>query len=256
MKVVILCGGYGTRLREQTDFIPKPLVPIGDKPILWHIIKLYYHQGFNEFILPLGYKGHMIKDYFLNYAEHKSDFTIHNNHEIAFHNKNLCEDWKIHFVETGIDSLTGKRIFLIKHLLQDDDCFMLTYGDGVANIDLNALLNFHKQKNKLATLTGFRPFHRFGLVEANDGIVTKFIEKPQLKDYVNCGFMILNNKALDYFSSENTPLESDVLPRLANDNQIAMYTHNGIWHYMDTQRDYEELNKLWLENPLWKIWNE
>jgi len=258
MKVVILCGGKGTRLREQTEFIPKPMVPIGHRPILWHIMKIYYHQGFNEFVLPLGYKGDVIKEYFAHYKWKTSNLTMEfgKDDQITFHDSKKCETWKIHFIDTGQESLTAKRISLLKYILKDDESFMLTYGDGVADIDLKKLVEFHKKNKRLVTITGFKPMHRFGIVEQKDGVVIKFKEKPQMNDIVNCGFMIFDKEALNYFTEDNTPLETDVLPRIAKDKQVGVYLHEGSWYYMDTQRDFEELNKIWETNPVWKIWKD
>lgn len=258
MKVIILCGGLGTRLREQTEFTPKPMIPIGNKPILWHIMKIYYHQGFKEFILPLGYKGDIIKDYFVNYRWKSSDFTLElgESNQLEFHANEKSENWKIHFIDTGVYTNTTRRVYLIKKLIEDDEHFMLTYGDGVADIDLKKLIEFHKQKNLLATITGFRPHQRFGLIEEEDGLVKRYREKPKMSDFINCGFMIFNKKSLDYFGEKDTPIETDVLPRMAKDNRLAIYPHGGEWYYMDTQRDYEELNKIWEKNPVWKIWED
>lgn len=258
IKVIILCGGLGTRLREQTEFIPKPMVQIGNKPILWHIMKIFYHQGFREFILPLGYKGDVIKDYFTRYKLRNSDYTLDMNHEkgIIYHEGDKCENWKIHFVETGLNTNTAGRIYLIKKLIENDNNFIVTYGDGVSDIDLNRLIEFHKSKNVIGTVTGFKPFHRFGIIEEEEGVVKRFREKPQMNDLINCGFMLFDKKALDYFKENDATLEKDVLPRIAKDNQLAVYHHKGCWHYMDTQRDYEILNKIWEENPEWKIWKD
>ncbi|MBD3387525.1 MAG: glucose-1-phosphate cytidylyltransferase [Candidatus Altiarchaeales archaeon] len=257
MKVVILCGGFGTRLREQTEFMPKPMVSVGGKPILWHIMKIYYHQGFTEFILPLGYKGEIIKEYFVHYRWMSQDFTLEYTEEnrIEFHDERNLENWKIHFVDTGVRTLTGKRVNLIKHLLEEDDCFMLTYGDGVADIDLKELLEYHKKMGCAATITGFRPKQRFGIVGEKGGKVTKFKEKPDMTDWINCGFMVFENRALEYFTDDDVMLEKVTLPDIASDGELAIYTHRGCWHYMDTQRDYERINKIWEEDPQWKIWD-
>jgi len=258
MKVVILCGGLGTRLREQTTFIPKPMVPIGDKPILWHIMKIFYHQGFNEFVLPLGYKGELIKEFFVHYKSASSDFTldIDKENNIEFHNNRKCEAWKIHFIETGLLTKTAKRISLLKKVLDDEDGFIVTYGDGVADINLKELIAFHKKKGLLATVTGFKPYHRFGFIDEKNGIVKQFREKPRMQSMVNIGFMIFRKEALDYFTEEDTMLELDVLPRIAKDGKLSVYEHNGSWYYMDTLRDWEELNQIWEQNPVWKIWKD
>ncbi|MBU0762756.1 MAG: glucose-1-phosphate cytidylyltransferase [Candidatus Altiarchaeota archaeon] len=258
MKVVILCGGLGTRLREQTEFIPKPMVPVGNRPILWHIMKIYYHQGFNEFILPLGYKGDVIKDYFVNYKWKSSDFTLemHKNNRMEFHDEQKCENWTIHFIDTGVHTKTAKRVQMVKKLLTQDKQFMLTYGDGVADIRLDKLLQYHDSKGLAATMSGFRPKGRFGLVEEKDGVVKRFKEKPVMDDWANCGFMVFQKKALEYFTEKDVMLETDVLPKIAKDKQLAVYPHEGSWHYMDTQRDYEELNRLWGKTPTWKTWKD
>lgn len=255
MKVVILCGGWGTRLKEQTEILPKPLVTIGDRPILWHIMKIYSHYGFNDFILPLGYKGEMIKEYFINYSMKNSDFLLDlKTQDVRSFSKNHLEPWKIHFVDTGLDSSTGRRIGLIKQYLKDDDLFMVTYGDGVADIDLNKLVEFHKSKKCLATISGYNVLSRFGIVKEKDGIVREFVEKPKTEDLVNMGFMIFEKAALDYFNELSDMIEKDALVQLCKDGQLAIYHHKGFWFAMDTQREYEELNKLWKEDPKWKLW--
>ncbi|MDD5111636.1 MAG: sugar phosphate nucleotidyltransferase [Candidatus Altiarchaeota archaeon] len=258
MKVVILCGGLGTRLREQTEFIPKPMIPIGNHPILWHVMKIFHHQGFNEFVLPLGYKGEMIKDYFVHYKWKSSDFTlkINKDSEMIFHDDGKCEDWVIHFIDTGLYTNTSRRVHLVKKLLEDDDRFLLTYGDGVGDINLKKLVEFHSSKGLTATITGFKPRQRFGMVEEKDGVVTRFKEKPMMSDWINSGFMVMDRKALDYFDGDNVMLETSVLPAMAKDKQLAVYPHEGCWYYMDTQRDYEELNKIWENKPGWKIWKD
>jgi glucose-1-phosphate cytidylyltransferase len=256
-KVVILCGGLGTRLREQTEFVPKPLIPIGSKPILWHIMKIFCHQGFREFVLPLGYRGDMIKEYFVHYRWRNYDFSLdmRGRGSIRVHDGQKCDSWKIHFVDTGVPTNTARRVYLIRRLLEKDDRFMLTYGDGVADVDIKKLIELHESKGCMATITGFRPEHRFGIIESNNGQVLKFKEKPMMSDWVNCGFMVFNREALDYFDGEDIMLE-EVLHRIAKDDQLAVYKHEGCWHYMDTQRDYEELNRIWGINPGWKVWTD
>jgi len=257
IKVVILCGGFGTRLKEQTEFIPKPMVRIGDQPIIWHIMKIYDHYGFKEFVLPLGYKGEMIKDFFVNYNWKQSDFTLNIKKGVPLiHDNQQCEDWTIHFVETGLATKTALRVERINHLLKDDERFMLTYGDGIGDIDIGKLLAFHKKKveeGAVATITGFAPTHRFGIVEYKDGLVVNFKEKPRMIDRVNCGFMVFERTALKYFKGEDLMLE-ELLPAIAADGKLALYAHEGEWHAMDTQRDFEELNRLWNEEPDWKVW--
>jgi glucose-1-phosphate cytidylyltransferase len=255
INVVILCGGRGTRFKEQTEFIPKPMANIGNRPILWHIMKIYDHYGLKHFILPVGYKGEMIKEYFYNYTPNMTDFTINlKTGELTPHKK-IDEDWMIHILDTGIDTMTAKRIFLVKHLLLDKPYFMLTYGDGVANIDIEKLFDFHKRSGRLVTISGYKPYHRFGIVEHKDGKVTNFNEKPLMDDLINCGFMVFNKEALKYFDGTDLMLEK-VLPKIASDHQVSIYEHDGFWTSMDTQREYEDLDNLWKSNPLWKVWRD
>jgi glucose-1-phosphate cytidylyltransferase len=258
-KVVILCGGFGTRLKEQTEFIPKPMVRVGENPIIWHIMKIYDHYGFREFVLPLGYKGDMIKDYFVHYNWQHADFTLEIKKGVPHvHNHDKCEDWTIHFVDTGIATHTALRVEQVRHLLDKDQRFMLTYGDGVGDIDIARLLAFHKEKveqGAVATITGFTPTHRFGIVDHEDGFVKSFKEKPKMIDRVNCGFMVFEHTAFAYFKGEDIMMEK-LLPQIAADGKLALYEHSGEWYPMDTQREYEELNKLWSEGPPWKVWDE
>lgn len=254
MKVVILCGGRGTRFREQTEFIPKPMALIGNKPILWHIMKIYSHHGFNDFILPLGYKGDMIKDYFAHYAQRSHDFMINTKTGKFITHDGPIDDWNIHLIDTELDATTAKRISMIKHLLEDDDHFMLTYGDGVADIDLHKLIDFHKRSGRLVTISGYTPCHRFGIVEHKDGKVVTFNEKPLMNELINCGFMVFSKEALKYFDGTEIMLEN-LLTKIANDHQVSIYIHKGFWTSMDTQREYEDLNALWKSGPAWKIWD-
>jgi glucose-1-phosphate cytidylyltransferase len=257
MKVVILCGGKGTRLREETEYKPKPMVTIGDMPILWHIMKTYSYYGFNEFVLCLGYKGEMIKQFFLNYEWMLNDFTMNlkNRMEWITHFKNDLEDWKITFADTGQESLTAKRLKLIERYI-DGDTFMMTYGDGVADIDLNKLLEQHNSKGKLGTLTALHPISRYGVIEQKDGLVTVFREKPMNNDLINGGFMVLNKKVLDMIKPEDNYMFEDItLPQLAKKEQLSLYKHDGFWHCMDTYRDFQKLNEIWDAGKApWKIW--
>ena len=254
IRVVILCGGRGTRFREQTEFIPKPMALIGNNPILWHIMKIYDHYGFKEFVLPLGYKGDMIKDFFVHYIPITKDITVYlKTGELKIHEDHQ-EDWTVHMVDTGQDSTTSKRLAQVKHLLKDSPYFMLTYGDGVADIPIDKLLEFHKKSGALVTISGFRPHHRFGIVEHHSGKVTAFKEKPRMQDLVNCGFMVFSNEALSYFTGQEIMLE-ELLPKIAADGKVAIYVHEGFWISMDTQRDFEELNEIWKTNPCWKVWD-
>jgi len=260
MKVVILCGGLGTRLREETEFKPKPLVEIGGKPILWHIMKTYVHYGHKDFILCLGYKGHMIKDYFLNHKAMFNDFTLNlkeGKEEYHFNNSNNSdhetEDWNITFAETGQTTNTGGRLKKIDKYI-DDENFFMTYGDGVANVDIKELLQHHLSKGKIATLTSTKPTSRFGIIDFDmNHNITSFKEKPQVEGWINAGFFVFNKKVFDYL--ENNPvLEQDPLKKLAAEGQLTAYPHHGLWECMDTHRDFEYLNKLWREGKaFWKV---
>jgi len=257
--VVILCGGRGTRLKEETEIIPKPLVRIGDKPILWHIMKIYGSFGFSKFILPLGYKGEKIKEYFHNYAIFQSDFTINlsSSYEgkINFHNSHL-ENWQVSVVDTGLDVMTGARVKKIEKFI-DNDIFMLTYGDGLADINLDELLSFHLRQGRLATVTGVRPPARFGGLVIKEDKVIDFREKNQIDaGHINGGFFVFNKSVFKFFQEgESLNLESDVLPQIAESGQLSVFRHDSYWQCMDTMRDVEFLNKEWGEGKApWKIW--
>jgi glucose-1-phosphate cytidylyltransferase len=259
MKVVILAGGLGTRLREETEYRPKPMVQIGNRPILWHIMKIYSHYRFYDFVICLGYKGNMIKDYFLNYEIMNSDFTIKlgNRRDITTHNNNHNESqWKVTLADTGEKAQTGSRIKRISQYL-DNDSFFLTYGDGVANIDIKKLLDFHKKHGKIGTVTGVHPSSRFGELNIIDNKVVKFHEKPQVNEgLINGGFFAFNKKFLEYLSSdEDCILEKEPLENLVSDGQLMVYPHSGFWQCVDTYRELEALNELWNSpNPPWKVW--
>lgn len=265
MKTVILCGGIGTRMKEETEFRPKPLVLVGGKPILWHIMKIYAHYGFNEFILALGYKGDMIKQYFLNWRSILNDFTLNTkNHELIFHN-NDCDDFRMTFAETGQESLTGERVRLLKKYLDGDEHFMVTYGDGVGDINIKELVEFHKIQNTLGTITGIRLTSRFGLLDIDHDEkkikgfyqhkVTNF-EDVHLdnSDYVNGGFMVFKKEILDLIQP-NSMVESIFAP-LVEQNQLSVYRHSGRWKCMDTHKEVEEMNEFWQKNPFWKVWEK
>lgn len=259
MKAVILCGGMGTRLREETEYRPKPMVDIGGKPILWHIMKIYSHYGFNEFILCLGYKAEIIKEYFLNYDMMNSDFTLEIGREkgIQFHNTLSEHKWKVTLVDTGEKTMTGARVKRIQRYI-DTDSFFLTYGDGVADVNIGELLNFHKNHGKIATVTGVNPVSRYGELIVEGNRVTYFGEKPQLKEsWINGGFFVFNQKIFDYLDDdESCVLEKIPLENLAKEGQLSMYKHAGYWQCMDTYRDREMLNKEWESgNPPWKVWD-
>ena len=258
-KVVILCGGKGTRIREETEFRPKPMVEIGNKPLIWHIIKIYSFFGFTDFVLCLGYKGDIIKEYFLNYEIMNSDFTIEigkNSKNIQVHNLQNEDQWKVTLADTGHDTMTGARIKKIESYI-DTDNFMMTYGDGVANINLNKLLEFHLSHKKIATVTGVRPPSRFGELLIKGSRVTEFSEKPQIREgYINGGFFVLNRKIFTYLcDDENCIFEKEPLERLATDGELRVFSHDDYWHCMDTLRDMDVLEKEWQKgNPPWRIW--
>jgi len=258
MKVVIFCGGFGTRLKEETEFRPKPLVEIGGKPILWHIMKIYAHYGFKDFILTLGYKGEMIKQYFYNYEILNSDFTIElgSNKNIEIHSNHDEIGWRITLVNTGDKALKGARLKRVEKYI-DTDTFMVTYGDGVADIDINELLRFHFSHGKLATLTGVRPLSRFGELEVKGNQVIKFTEKPQTDNgLINGGFFVFNKKIFDYLEDrDDCDLEYGALEKLASEGQLMVYIHNKFWYCMDTIRDMEYLNKLCAQGKApWMVW--
>lgn len=254
MKTIILCGGLGTRMKEETEFKPKPLVMIGGKPMLWHIMKIYAHYGFNEFILALGYKSELIKDYFLNQNVFTNDFTLGTHgQEIKFHN-NECDDFKITFAETGLESQTGERVIRAGKYVTEDD-FMVTFGDGVSDIDINKLVSFHQAKKSLGTISGVHPHSKYGLIKIDEqtNTVINFEQKPMMFDYVSGGFMIFNKQALNYF--DNGPMESGLV-KLAGEKQLAVYKHEGFWKAMDTYREMEELNELWRTEKNWAVWEK
>lgn len=256
MKVVILAGGLGTRLSEETDLKPKPMVEVGGKPILWHIMKIYSHYGFNDFIICLGYKGYIIKEYFANYFLHQSDVTIDiRDNKMEIHDSK-AEAWKVTLVNTGLETMTGGRVKRIKPYV-GSETFMLTYGDGVADINIQDLINFHKTHGKIATITASQLGGRFGalnLVEGN--LVDVFKEKPKGDvSWVNAGFFVLEPKVFDYIKGDDTFFEKEPLENLARDRQLVAYKHSGFWHPMDTIRDKSHLETLWQSGKAkWKVW--
>jgi glucose-1-phosphate cytidylyltransferase len=255
MKAVILAGGLGTRLAEETEIRPKPMVEIGGKPILWHIMKIYAGFGVTDFIICLGYKGYQIKEYFINYYRHNADLTVNTSSgDVQLHDS-PTEDWNITLVDTGYDTLTGGRLKRVASYLADEDFFM-TYGDGVASIDLSRLLDAHRKAGRLATVTAVIPPGRFGALKLEDGRVTGFEEKPRGDGgKVNGGFFVLSPKVLDYIDGDHTSWETTPLERLVRDDQLASYTHDGFWRPMDTLRDKHALEELWASgNPPWKSW--
>jgi len=258
MKVVILCGGLGTRLREETEFRPKPMVEIGGKPILWHIMKIYAHYGFKEFILCLGYKGEMIKEYFYNYEVLNNDFTIElgYNKNVEIHRNHTEKGWRVTLADTGDKALKGARLKRVEKYI-DGDQFMMTYGDGVANVDIRSVLAFHRSHGKLATVTGIAPASRFGELKINGDRVEAFNEKPETSSgLINGGFFVFNESIFECLSpDDNCDLEIGPLEEIAREGQLMVYKHRGDWACMDTLRDMDYLNKLWDENKaFWKVW--
>jgi glucose-1-phosphate cytidylyltransferase len=255
MKVVILAGGFGTRLAEETEIKPKPMVEIGGRPILWHIMKHYAHYGFKEFFIALGYKGEIIKRYFLDYYTLNGNLTIRlPNGKVEVHNKE-CEDWIVNLIDTGLNTLTGGRIKRLEPWLKHET-FMVTYGDGVSNIDLRDLLHFHRSQGKLATVTAVRPPARFGglIFDGNFGV--QFTEKPQIGEgWINGGFLVFEPALFNYLEGDHSSLEVDALERLAADRQLVAYRHEGFWQCVDTLRDVRLLENLWRSGePPWKVW--
>ncbi len=259
MKVVILAGGYGTRIAEETDIKPKPMVTIGGKPILWHIMKIYSTYGFNDFIILLGYKGYYIKEYFANYFLHQSDITIDlQNNQIHTHN-NYSEPWKVTLVDTGLDAMTGARIKRAERYI-DDETFLLTYGDGVADINIAETINFHQLLGKFATLTAIQPEARFGNLDIDTTETVKtFIEKPKSEGgWINGGFFVCNKNIFNYLSDDDQCIfEEKPLQNLAKDGALTAYKHDGFWQCMDTLRDNQKLNQMWKNKQApWKVWND
>ena len=255
MKAVILAGGLGTRLSEETTTKPKPMVEIGGKPILWHIMKIYSSYGINDFIICCGYKGYLIKEYFNNYFLHQSDVTINLANNSKKYHKSKAENWNITLVDTGDHTMTGGRLKRIKEFIDEDE-FCMTYGDGVADIDISKSIDFHRSHGKLATITAVYPPGRFGALNIVKDRVTSFEEKPKGDGgLINGGYFVLNRKVLDYINDDNTLWEQDPLKNLAKDDQLMAFEHKGFWQPMDTLRDKNNLENLYIENKApWKKW--
>lgn len=255
MKVVILAGGFGTRLAEETDRVPKPMVEIGERPILWHIMKHYAYYGFKEFFIALGYKGQVIKRYFVDYCELGSSLTVClADGAVSVHDGDR-EDWVVHLIDTGLRTLTGGRVKRLESWLKDQT-FMVAYGDGVCDLDLRDLVRFHRSHGRLATVTAVRPPARFGGLIFNGDLVAEFTEKPQIGEgWINGGFMVFEPGIFDYLEGDNASLEADALERLAAGGQLAAYRHDGFWQCMDHLRDVRLLRDLWQSGgPPWKTW--
>jgi glucose-1-phosphate cytidylyltransferase len=256
MQVVILAGGLGSRLAEETELKPKPMVEIGGRPILWHILKIYTHHGFKEFFIALGYKGEIIKRYFLDYFNLNGSLSIQLTDGQVQRHGAKCEDWHIHLIETGWETQTGGRVKRLQPYLHAG-AFMLTYGDGVSDIDLTALLRFHRSHGRIATVTAVRPPARFGGLVFDGDLTVGFTEKPQIGEgWINGGFFVFEPQVFDFLDGDQTSLESDALPRLAADRQLVAYRHEGFWQCMDTLREKRLLESLWRENKPWKVWDE
>ena len=259
MKVIILCGGMGTRLREETEYKPKPMVEIGGKPILWHIMKHYAFYGHKEFILALGYKGDFIRDYFLNYYKYNSDVTVDltNNGNVDIHSSSIEDDWKITLVETGDNSMTGYRTKLCAKYINEER-FMLTYGDAVSNVNIDTLVKFNEAQDTTGTVTGVYPPSRFGDLIIQDNIVSNFkqqLKDPENQNPINGGFFVFKRNFFDLIPDDPTiDLESIPIEALVKRKELSIYPHEGFWHCMDTFRDNLKLNAMWKEHPQWKIW--
>lgn len=254
MKAVILAGGYGTRIAEETIVRPKPLVEIGGKPILWHILKTYSHYGINDFIICLGYKGYMIKEYFANYFLHTSNVTIDiKNNKMEIHDVH-AEPWKITLIDTGKDTMTGGRIKRIEKYI--DDTFCLTYGDGVSDLNISESIEFHKKNKLVSTVTAIQSPGRFGALKIKNNKVENFVEKPKGdSSWINGGFFVFEPKIFEFLKDDRTILEREPLEKLSTMNQLGVYKHEGFWHAMDTLREKEHLERLWEQNKApWKVW--
>jgi glucose-1-phosphate cytidylyltransferase len=256
VKLVILAGGYGTRLAERTDLVPKPMVEIGGKPMLWHIMKVFAHQGFTEFVVALGYKGESIKEFFLNYKSFQSDLTINlESGKVDLHSDDSEEQWTVTLVDTGADVMTGGRIRRLRPFI-GDDTFMMTYGDGIADVELGSLVDFHKRQGTKATLTAVHPKAHYGELELDGGLVTHFMEKPSFRQsWINGGFMVLEPSVIDLIDGDDTVFEREPLEELSQSGQLSAYKHPGFWQCMDTLRDVRHLNSLWDSGTApWRIW--
>lgn len=260
MKTIILAGGQGTRLREETEYRPKPLIDVGGRPILWHIMKLYSHYGFRDFGVALGYRGNMIKEYFLNYEAMTNDFSINlgHRHTVEYHDVHEEQDFRVTLADTGVDSMTGSRVARMKRYVEGDT-FMVTYGDGLSDVNIDKLLEFHRAHGKLATVTTMRPSSRFGILELSDkNEVVDFNEKPQLDGWINTGFFVFQREVFDFLSEDaSCILEREPLEALAKQNQLMAYRHEGFFFAMDTYREYLQLQEMWNTNQApWALWKK
>jgi glucose-1-phosphate cytidylyltransferase len=256
VKSVILAGGLGSRISEETSLRPKPMVEIGGKPLLWHIMKLYSAHGINDFIICCGYKGYVIKEYFANYFLHMSDVTFDMDANKMLVHQRYAEPWKVTLIDTGDETMTGGRLKRVKEYIEDEEAFCFTYGDGVGNVDITALIAFHKKQKVLATLTATIPPGRFGALDLSDNKILSFQEKPKGDGaLINGGFFVLSPKVIDYIKNDSTIWEREPLETLAKEGNLAAFTHEGFWQPMDTLRDKTFLEELWRKgNPPWKVW--
>lgn len=257
MKAVILAGGYGTRISEETSLKPKPMIEIGGKPILWHIMKIYSFYGVDEFIICCGYKGDVIKEYFSNYLLYSSDLTLDFSDNKTTYHSNNHENWKVTLIDTGLDTMTGGRLNRVKKYVQDEEHFFFTYGDGLSNVDILKTLEYHKNHGKIATLVAVNPVGRFGALELNGNLISKFEEKPRGEEaYVNGGFFVLSKKVFDYIPDQDSCIwENEPLANLAKDGELSAYRHKEFWQPMDTLKEKKLLENLWnSQTAPWKIW--
>lgn len=259
MKAVILCGGQGTRIRDASELLPKPMLPIGGKPIVWHIMKMYARHGVREFVLCLGYKGWLIKEFFLNYRAMTTDVTVTlGRHDVLeFHGRHDEEDWKVTLAETGEDTMTGGRVLAIRRYVEADELFLLTYGDGVSDVPISKTIEFHRAHGKVATVAAVRPPGRFGEMQIDAGQVTEFNEKPQATEgFINGGFFVVDGRRIwSYIAGAGTIFEREPLQKLARDRELVAFPHTGFWQPMDTAREYGLLNDLWASGKApWKTW--
>src|SRR3990167_6643851 len=258
MKVIILCGGKGTRLKDETEYKPKPMVYVGNQPIIWHIMKIYAYHGYNEFILALGYKANYIKDYFLNQKHFTNDFTLDTrtfSTKYHYDNKEIPDKFKITFVDTGLDTQPGERILLCKdYIPKRDKFFMATYGDGVTDLDIRDLVKFHKKQKTIGTITGVHPRSKYGIVRVNSKDKVEFFEeKPTLTDFVNAGYMVFDKRVFNYLKPGET--EHPALKKLAKEKELSLFRHPGFWYAVDTNKELDDLNSLWNSDKApWKVW--
>lgn len=256
MKAVILAGGLGTRIAEETHLKPKPMVSIGGRPILWHIMKIYSAYGINDFIICCGYKGYVIKEYFANYYLHMSDVTFDMRNNSMNVHRNNAEDWNVTLVDTGLETMTGGRLKRVSEYIEPNEPFCFTYGDGVSDVDITNLINFHVSSNKMATVTAVAPPSRYGAIEIDEGVVSSFVEKPVTdKAKISGGFFVLSPQVFDLISDDHVAWEAEPMEKLAEMGQLAAFNHTGFWHPMDTLRDQKTLQNLWeADKAPWKIW--